>query len=128
MTVLHALYDSIKTWKYSHTNRQIRGFSGSSRMNRWLVYNASWTSDRYIVNVGMVVSGISLCRIYVTSSWNIGTEFIQPMGSVTKRNAPKGVWKGCVIARAFVDSSFVIAYVEIEDATTSSEMPRRVDL
>ncbi|ETW85295.1 hypothetical protein HETIRDRAFT_310108 [Heterobasidion irregulare TC 32-1] len=41
---------------------------------------------------GMVVSGISGWRMWVTSSWKIGTEFVHPMGRVTSRWAPNGVW------------------------------------
>ena len=40
----------------------------------------------------IVCAGISSCKMNVTSSWNMGTEFVQPMGSVTSRCAPNGVW------------------------------------
>jgi hypothetical protein len=41
---------------------------------------------------GTVMLGISGCRIKVTSSWNIGTEFVQPIGKVTRHSVPKGDW------------------------------------
>ena len=30
--------------------------------------------------------------MYVTSLWNIGTEFVHPIGSITNLSAPNGVW------------------------------------
>ena len=29
----------------------------------------------------------------MTSSWKMGTEFVQPIGSVVSRSSPKGDWK-----------------------------------
>ena len=37
----------------------------------------------------VILTGV--CRINVMSSWNMGTEFVHPMGSVTSRSAPNGV-------------------------------------
>ena len=39
-----------------------------------------------------VYFGISSLRIYVTSSWNIGTEFVHPIGKVTSLSTPNSVW------------------------------------
>jgi hypothetical protein len=36
---------------------------------------------------GTVMLGISGCRIKVMLLWNIGTEFVHPMGRVTRRSA-----------------------------------------
>ena len=41
---------------------------------------------------GRVYLGISSLKIYVTSSWNIGTKFIHPISKVTSLSAPNGVW------------------------------------
>ena len=38
-----------------------------------------------------MTSGISGCKINVTSSWKIRTELVHPMGRVTSLNAPDGV-------------------------------------
>src|ERR1700743_3123326 len=41
---------------------------------------------------GIVTCGTSSLKMYVTSSWKIGTELVQPCGNFTSLRAPKGVW------------------------------------
>ena len=77
----------------SKINRLIPGFfSNTSKVPSDFSYLVAGlligTSSMY----GNVYLGISSHRIYVTSSWNIRTELVYPIGSVTNLKAPKGIW------------------------------------
>src|SRR5216684_4466668 len=83
----------LRLWNCSQTKRQMLGLSGmhssvlSSRI--YLVSSPRiGTSSMY----GTVVSGISGCRMRVTSSWKMGMEFVHPIGRVTSRSDPNGDW------------------------------------
>ena len=106
-------------WKYSQINWQMPGLLGCvSYEPSWRTYCVAgpWigTSSMY----GMVVWGISACKMNFTSSWKIRTELVQPIGSVTSRSVPKGVWKvvllsnflQCLLSHSYHSSSFEIVW------------------
>ena len=81
-------------WKCSQINWQIPGFSViRSSLPLASRYQSSGLRSGTSSIYGTVMCGISGCRMCVMSSWNIGTEFVHPMGSVTSHRAPKGDWK-----------------------------------
>ena len=67
---------------FSNTSKVPSGFS-------YLVVGPLMGMSSMYSNVYL---GISLHRIYITSSWNIGTEFVHPIGNVTNLKALKGIW------------------------------------
>src|ERR1700742_1391214 len=75
--------------KCSHTNLLIPEFSGMvSYVPSVFSYLVSGPFTGTSSIYGLVICGISSLRIYVTSSWNIGTEFVHPIGNVTSLKAP----------------------------------------
>jgi len=83
----------LRFWKCSQTKRRIPGLSGmrssdpSVRRYRPARLQIG-TSSMY----STVVSDISGCRMWVTSSWKMGMELVQPIGRVTRQSSPNRDW------------------------------------
>src|SRR5260370_30713390 len=83
----------LRLWNCCQMKCQMLGLSGMrSSVASSRIYLVSGpqigTSSMY----GTVVSGISGCRMRVTSSWKMGTEFVHPIGRVTSQSDPNGDW------------------------------------
>src|SRR5258707_10741902 len=83
----------LRLWNCSQMKHWMLGLSGmcsSVLLSRIYLVSSPQigTSSMY----GMVVSGISGCRMWVTLSWKMGTEFVHPIGRVMSRSDPNGDW------------------------------------
>ena len=92
----------LRFWKCSQTKHRMLEFLGmhSSVLSKRMYFSGGLqivTSSMY----GTVTLGISGCRMWVTSSWNIVMEFVQPIGRVTRHIVLYGVWN---VVRLWEDS------------------------
>src|SRR6267154_4420707 len=119
MTVLHALYNSIKTleiFPYEVADSRVLGDCLVRTIVLYITH--SRTSNRNIVDVGYGCVGYlalqNICDVVMEYRNRIRPTHWK--SNQAKRS--EGCLKRGVISRGFIDGALVVAYVEIEDAAT----------
>src|SRR5258708_3596500 len=83
----------LRLWNCSQTKCQMPGLSGMcSLVLSSRIYLVSGPRIGMLSMYGMVVSGILGCRMWVTSSWKMGTEFVHPISRVMSWSDPNRDW------------------------------------
>src|SRR6267154_3035931 len=119
MTVLHALYNSIKTLEIFPYEVADSRVLGDCLVRTVVLYIArSRTSNRYIVDVGYGRVGYLALQNICDVVMEYGNRIRPTHWKCNQAKHSEGCLKRGVISRGLIDSSLVVAYVEIEDAAT----------